>query len=736
MHCSIRLLLVQLAFHAGLVAFCYPAFQQSPLNSFDINQPLSPLNVVEGETTQQLLVQLVSDLNHNRPEGWERLTKEPSTNGGGDIQVIDPADLGAVMDAWGLDGDMRSSAYENINLLLQVAVREGRYFAQGFSLNGENCADVPRPVCLATLIVTVRAQYDKNTKIWTAEIGHVYLRSGAESIQQTTPYECCHRCWFRRCCHTCQAPRQLSLEEILIIKEVMSTQQSEWARENIPVIRGQIFSSVVTQITRANQATQIEPTSAALSSFSLDKVLRLFLSNAVENEDVFKSHDEDVLDALRNATQTQHQTVRKIEMSVRERDVPDVLESLLAGCFQRGGIEESVQDWWKRVHKDHRDSPVSVECEFANQHKVPVDPPVFGCSTSANVTTMSSYFMVVLAPRGSLIDCLFIGNNLDATFSECEPLDDDLSESCMGRSRVMVPDDNDESEGTMIRWATLEPNGSFRHVHYLAQWPLYSWHTNKAMLDFMRFFTVSAYLGVPIPRVGSWSVHQNPTNAGIDALSVQAVDPSVLAIMESIKLFAQTWESVTKAIGTSISEDIRVKVCLGFQSVKYTARSLVGLGIQAKNLPRLIEETMSLAQLPAREYLKTIMLGIKYSTNITWVTESMTYSAPSGEHYFLFLAKYGNAKMRTADVAYTMLKSEFLLAPDMLIVHRKESYLGGIFGREKTLIEYIPHTLTLNDTLILQKFWEMIAFHNLAIAAGVPPQPYPDLSGLCDRTTG
>ncbi|KAF9181849.1 hypothetical protein BGZ50_005261 [Haplosporangium sp. Z 11] len=531
------------------------------------------------------------------------------------------------------------------------------------------------------------------------------------------------------------APRELSLEEILVIKKVMSTHQSGWARENIPVIRRQIFSSVVTQLTRVNQTTQIEPTSVVLSSFSLEKVLRLFLGNTVENEDVFKSHDEGVLDAFRNATQTQHQTVRKLKMSVRERDVPDVLESLLAGCFQRGGIEESVQDWWKRIHKDHRDSPVSVDCEFANQHKVPVDSPVSGCSTSANVTTTSSYFMVVLAPRGLLIDCLFIGNNLDATFSECEPLGDDPSESCMGRSRVVTRDDNDESEGTMIRWATLEPNGLFRHVHYLAQWPLYPWYINKVILDYMRFLTVSAYLGIPIPRAESWSVHQHPKCDSAGAPRVKVVIPSILAIMEPIKLFAQTWESVAKAIGTSISEDIRVKVCLGFESVKYTARSLVGLGISAKNLPHLIEETMSLAQLPDRDDLKAIMVGIKYSTNITWVTESMTYSASSGEHYFLSLAKYGDAKKKTADVAYSMLKSEFSLAPDMLIVHRKESHLGGLFKKERTLIEYIPHTLTLNDTLILQMFWEMLAFHNLAIAAGVPPQPYPDLSGLCDRTT-
>ncbi|KAG0262290.1 hypothetical protein BG011_000118 [Mortierella polycephala] len=725
-----RLLLALAALHAGLVAFCYAIVQQTPLNSFDIDQRLSSLNVVEGEDTQQLLAQFMSDMNHSRPEGWERLMKEPSTSGNGDIQVIRPAELGTVMDAWGLDGDMHASAYENINILMRVAVQEGRYSAQGFSLNGENCADVPRPVCLSTLIVTVQVQYVINAEVWRAEIGHVYLRSAAESIQQTTPYECCHRCWFHSCCHTCQASRELSLEEILAIKEVMLIQQYEWARENVSVIQGQIFSTVVTQ------TTQVKSASAALPSFSLDKILRLFLDNTDENEDVFKKHDEEVLNALQNATRTQHQTIRKIEMSVRVRDVPDVLESLLADCFQRAGVKESVQDWWKRVHGDHRSDIISVECEFANQQKLTVDPPVDGCSASANITTTSSYFMLVLTPRGTLIDCLFLGNNLDVSFSECEPLADDPSEDCIGRRPTLTGDDSDESEGIMIRWAIAESDGSFHHVHYLAQWLLYPWHINKAILDYMRFLTVSAYLGVPIPRVVSWSVHQRPTCTSAGAPRIKVVDPSIMAIMESIKLFAQTWEAVAEAFGTSISEDIRVKVCLGFDSVKYTARSLVGLGISAKNFPRLIEETMGLAQLPERNDLKAIMMGIKYSTNITWVTESMTYSAPSGEHYFLFLAKYGNAKKKTADVAYTMLKSKFVLAPDMLIVHQKESYLGGIFNRERTLIEYIPHTLTLNDTLILQMFWEMISFHNLAIAAGVPPQPYPDLSGLCDRTTG
>ncbi|KAG0319891.1 hypothetical protein BG000_003753, partial [Podila horticola] len=57
----------------------------------------------------------------------------------------------------------------------------------------------------------------------------------------------------------------------------------------------------------------------------------------------------------------------------------------------------------------------------------------------------------------------------------------------------------------------------------------------------------------------------------------------------------------------------------------------------------------------------------------------------------------------------------------------------GLFSSEGTYIEYVPHTLTLNDTPVLEMYWKMIAFRQIMISLGGEMPNTPDLSGLCNR---
>ncbi|KAG0300914.1 hypothetical protein BGZ98_008773 [Dissophora globulifera] len=114
----------------------------------------------------------------------------------------------------------------------------------------------------------------------------------------------------------------------------------------------------------------------------------------------------------------------------------------------------------------------------------------------------------------------------------------------------------------------------------------------------------------------------------------------------------------------------------------------------------------------------------------------MTFTNPAGVSSYFFFAKYGgDGSTDMVNVVYSAVKSKFVLAPDMLIVRRQKSSWFGFRKSDETSIEYVPHTLTMNDTLVLEMFWEMVAFRQLAISLGGDPPMYPDLSGYCDRST-
>ncbi|KAG0312351.1 hypothetical protein BGZ99_009574, partial [Dissophora globulifera] len=222
-------------------------------------------------------------------------------------------------------------------------------------------------------------------------------------------------------------------------------------------------------------------------------------------------------------------------------------------------------------------------------------------------------------------------------------------------------------------------------------------------------------------------------DAGADAVAPLAMDPSFVALMESIKLFAETWEKLAKAMGSTISTTLMRRVCLEFDALDYKATSSVIQGVAQKNLSELVEDVIDLEEFPRREDIKRVMTGVKCSTDFTWLEESMTFTNPAGVSSYFFFKKYrGDGSTDMANVVYSAVKSKSVLALEMLIVRRQKSSWFGFCRSDETLIEYAPHTLTMNDTIVLEIFWEMVAFRQLAIGLGSDPPVYPDLSGYCD----
>ncbi|KAF9541886.1 hypothetical protein EC957_002591 [Mortierella hygrophila] len=264
----------------------------------------------------------------------------------------------------------------------------------------------------------------------------------------------------------------------------------------------------------------------------------------------------------------------------------------------------------------------------------------------------------------------------------------------------------------------------------------------KVLMEFLRIASASSYFKIPIYNKVPvddqlpypFQQYQVVGNSDTSTAAL-TMSPSFGALKDSIHKYAESWGKVIGEVGSRVNSNVQRRVCLGFDALDYQSTSNVLQGVPTRNMPRLVNYVVDREGLPRQEDVKRLMSGVKYSTNFTWTAESMTFTNPAGEQSYFLFAKYGSEESsERSDVVYSSVKSQFILAHDMLILYRQSSSLWGLFSSQETYIEYVPHTMTLNDTLVLEMYWEMIAFRQIMISLGEEPPKTPDMSGLCNRS--
>ncbi|KAG0275850.1 hypothetical protein BGZ95_008319 [Linnemannia exigua] len=242
-----------------------------------------------------------------------------------------------------------------------------------------------------------------------------------------------------------------------------------------------------------------------------------------------------------------------MQLTIGEANAVPLLEDLLSSCLLKAGLEETVEGLWNRV----RARP---------------DGQQEGCVTNTNVTVDNSYSWILVASLdGGLLEVVFMEGDLGVTFDECVP-EESQDPNCP--MYILPPDNNDSNNkvsGSMIRWAFVDPNdGSLPSI-----WP------NG-------------------PSIQAMSATFGSTNKTLTALSF-------MAMMDAIDKFAESWEKVAKAIGSSSTTEVKSRVCLGFDQLDYKATSSVMQGVSIKNLPLLVEDVVDLEALPNRDDIKRLM---------------------------------------------------------------------------------------------------------------------------------
>lgn len=271
-----------------------------------------------------------------------------------------------------------------------------------------------------------------------------------------------------------------------------------------------------------------------------------------------KTYQRGLLAAIQNATLSQRQGFHNMELTVREQGIVPMLDDILSTCFGKAGIKGSIEDWWRRAYVKGQTDPISLECEFASQRKMSVVPAKTGCATSTDVAVDTSYAWGLIAPRDDLFDILFMEGDVSVTFSECVPIkeDDQDGDGEVHTSPFLL--DDQESSGTMVRWAFVEPiDGSFRSVQYLAEWTEYPSYVTKVALDFLRRASASSYLKVPIYDMHAARSQQNQAPVRTAAVRAPKEWCSILeTLKKTLKISDRDWRMVSELYGCNVAPTI------------------------------------------------------------------------------------------------------------------------------------------------------------------------------------
>jgi hypothetical protein len=190
--------------------------------------------IIHAENIRSIIHDTVQSLDQRLPEGWKNLMLDPQTRSTSGIEVIDPQDVEKAMRHWGIDPILADNVLSDILRLIQQSNENNHYVAHLFTHHMENCSAGALSHCISTLLVIARPhEVDDEMDQLSTELIHVYIESGAETLEQKDYHECCGGCWFRQCCSICSKPRELTPGELYAVRRVLFSYQSLWVREHM-----------------------------------------------------------------------------------------------------------------------------------------------------------------------------------------------------------------------------------------------------------------------------------------------------------------------------------------------------------------------------------------------------------------------------------------------------------------------------------------------------------------------
>ncbi|CAO3565428.1 unnamed protein product [Mortierella alpina] len=687
--------------------------------------------VTRSDDASTLLLEFAARLDRGMPDGWQKLTNVPETTGSTDVQTVSTLNLKETVEGWGLPLSTRDQAHQDVLNLVELHASEAIFVSQTFTYNAAPCEGDGLPVCLQSLMVIVRRQPGLEGQD-LLNLYHIWIESKAKAIQQYRGVHTCHSCRIvSRCCHDSLVPRDFEVNEMMEIQAVLSTSQAAWCHENLPA------EPTISPFNALNPTCRSTWPLSPPQDVSLPGLLQRFIDNDDENEDVFRLYDDALLSTLQGSMHSTQKRTKSFSLSLKRQDL-SIVSNLLRPCFQEAGITTSIEELWQKAQEGPFTRPFSLECQNLQQKRIIDGEPRDSCNKSATLYVNMLHSWVVLYPRQESIDCVFMETSVEAQHLECEmqptkPKDPECHRPALAPSqpsqtdRPGVEDPDVPSKGSIVRWSVPQHEGRFSPVEYLARWSAYSHGVNKAAMDIVRFLSATSFLKAPVPHL---EVMYSLADGSV-SLEHQMIDPATLLTLgKALGTIADGWDKVSKVLFGSSSQKITRKICLGFERYAQTVRVIKAEGIPEEKFLDQMEVLLRVGQVQVKEVgdLRELISLIDVTDDLTWrgLTTQYTSSSDSSHSWACFY-KHRDLVTNKSTVVFGTLKADFIIAQDVLIVETKKVGPLGTGRDESVEFRGMPHDITPNDAALLNKYFEVVAYRELAPLLGSERPEYPTI---------
>jgi hypothetical protein len=200
--------------------------------------------------------------------------------------------------------------------------------------------------------------------------------------------------------------------------------------------------------------------------------------------------------------------------------------------------------------------------------------------------------------------------------------------------------------------------------------------------------------------------------------------PSMLEqLTSSFMKITNHWGQIVENFKTSRSSEIKERLTgKGFEYFSQQAQIQISKGIKEEHFDKFISHIEKRLKVPAerQDDLGMALEESKWTESNIWTCFNTLFSVDQGGNTkFSSIIVGRNDEKGTYDFIFSDIKADFKLAPDVMIVSKKLSVLGGIWSDSKDEIVKVPKYLNPQDIQTVMNFFQIIAFKGFAEQFGV-----------------
>jgi hypothetical protein len=177
------------------------------------------------------------------------------------------------------------------------------------------------------------------------------------------------------------------------------------------------------------------------------------------------------------------------------------------------------------------------------------------------------------------------------------------------------------------------------------------------------------------------------------------------------------WSQIVDAFKTTRNTEIKERILgKGFDYFSQNAQIQISKGVKEEYLDTYLKHLETRLKVPTQnqEDLKMTLEEIKFTDSSVWSAFDTLFSIDTqGSVKFASILSSRNDS-GSYDFVYTDIKGDFKLAPDVLVVRKSLSVLGGIWSDSKDEYQKVPRSLNPEDVQIVVQFFQIVAFKGFA----------------------